>query len=391
MAEGIGRTERLLGWAEVELTGFDPEAVLNQMAGMGLEFRGLRRPDPYTLRLSVRENLLPRLSALVQRCNGDLRIVKRQGGSRLLRALRRRAVLLSGLGLVTALLLASSLFVWDIRVEGCETLSSGQVLRALSDCGVDSGCFWPGVSVDLLRSRMLLKMPELQWMTVRFQGSRATVLVVERSAPVRLQEGKWADICAKKAGLIRRMSVLRGLAQTASGEMVTPGQLLITGRLESITAPTRTEYALGTVLAETWTELSAVSPIPQQGKGELTGRSSLYALKIGKNRWNILRTGRKTLDGCDTIVHEYKIGVEGLFALPLSLIREDTLSYQTQPLEPDLEEELCAHLLARLEGEVLSAETSGVKTGDLLLFTLRAHCLEDIGQTQEYPAEDSPP
>ena len=371
----------LFGLAELEYGSAEPEQLLNRAAGMGLRLRRPRRVDRVTLRFFLPENQLDRIREAAARGGGELRILSRRGGSRLRGLLRRRIGLLVCLAATLSLFWGSSLFLWDFRVLGCETLTKGQVLRALSDCGVDQGCFWPGVDVDLLRSRMLLKLPELKWMTLRCTGSRATVLVVERGETPGLPGEGRADLVAGKSGQIASLSVLRGREQVSPGQMVTKGELLVSGLVESITAPPREVYALGNVWAETWPELIAVCPAQQRGKETVRAHTVSFALKIGKNRWNFPFYTGNTLDECDTIVHEYKLGMEGLFSLPVSLIREDRIRWEESVVSADLRGEMEAHLKERLEGRVLSCGCSAGERDGLLFVALRAHCLEDIAVT----------
>ena len=233
-----------------------------------------------------------------------------------------------------------------------------------------------GQRLQLQGSRVLLKLPQLQWMTLRCSGSRAVVLVVERQETPELPGQGRADLVAGKDGQISSLSVLRGREQVSPGQMVLKGDLLVSGLVESITAPPRELWARGEVWAETWPEFTAVCPAQQQGKGSPRSRSCAFALKIGKKRWNFpLYTGN-TLDECDTIVHEYKLGVEGLFSLPISLIREDRI------VSPDLTDEMQRHLQALLEGRVYSCDFAAGEKDGLLIVTMRAHCLENIAVTE---------
>ena len=81
---------------------------------------------------------------------------------------------------VVLVLLTSSLFIWRIDVTGNETLTTGQILRCLDECGVRPGTYWPALSNDLVRNDMILCLPELRWLTVNVHGSRAEVIVREK-------------------------------------------------------------------------------------------------------------------------------------------------------------------------------------------------------------------
>ena len=194
--------DRLRGIVRVEICGVFPENVLNACAMRAVALWDLDSPDRYTIRATVEERQYAELAAIAGQAMCDLRVLDRRGGSGTLRFCKRRLWLITGAVLVAGLLLFSSLFIWEIQVQGCERLTKGQVLRVLADCGVERGTFWPGLSVDLLRSRMLTQMPELAWMTVNISGSRATVLLLERQEkPEIYQEDAAADLIAGKRAL----------------------------------------------------------------------------------------------------------------------------------------------------------------------------------------------
>lgn len=379
---------RLTGLVRAEILSAEPELLLNRCGRAGLPLRQIRRTGDFGVEIELPERDLPALRDLAAGCGGEIRVLELRGGSRSRRLLRSRSALLLSLLLAGCLLLASSLFIWEIRVVGCERLSSGQVLRSLADAGVESGAFWPGIDPDLVRSRVLSELPELQWMTVNISGSRATVLVREREVlPPDLGEQGPADVVAACDGVIRSTAVLRGHGLVQPGDAVLAGEVLVSGTVESITAPPRFVRAMAEIQAETWHEKTAVCPLEMPEQQEKKTGIGRFALQIGKKRLYFGPSGGKGLDGCGKIVHEYTLGVEGLFALPLRLLRETPLSAQTADAAYDREEEMKAALLhgleAEIDGEILDADFVVARQDGLLLVTLRARCSENIACTAE--------
>ena len=380
--------DRIQGLVQVEICGAFPEAVINACAAQALVLRGLEAVDACTLRAMLAEKQLPALERITERSMCQMRVLSRRGGSRNLLFFRRRLWLLLAAALAAGALLLSSLFIWEIRVEGCERLTEGQVLRMLSDCGVACGSYWPGLSADLIRSRMLTRMPELAWMTVNISGSRARVLLMERTEkPEIYEEAAAADLVAGRAGIISGMSVFNGRALVEPGDTVVEGEILVSGRLDSITGPPRAVRADGWVLADTWYELTSVCPAPQRQKGGIQLRTRCYALKIGKKRINFYGNGKKTLDGYDRIVHEYNMGIDGLFALPLTLVREERIRRETAVAEPDSGQEMGAALRTalqeRIDGEIVSSAVTISQSRELTTVTLHARCSENIARRTE--------
>lgn len=391
MMKKLERT--MWGYCRVEVCGAFPETVLNACAMQALELWDMKCEDDHTLHFCVYERDIPALEDIARRCMCDMSVLGTAGGSTRRRFLKNHVWLLVSLLAALGILAASSLFIWDIDIYGCDELSEGEVLRTLSDCGVDCGAYWPALSVDMIRAGMLTRLPELAWMTVNVSGSRAIVLVEERvEKPEIYIESAGADIVAARTGIIRRLSVLNGTPLVGTGQSVTAGETVISGTMESLSRDARCVRAQGGVTADTWYELGAVCPAQMQEKTPRAGVHRRFALKFGKTRYNFYFSSGNTVDGCDKIIHNYNAGIRGLFALPVTLVVEELRPYRLSGTVPADTAAMGARLEARLEdglrGVVLSSSVTKGDNGGLAVVTLRAACRENIAQVKEYdPAE----
>lgn len=382
--------EKLRGRLRVEVCGAYVEGLLNAAALEAVELWEIECVDDYTLRLNIYEPDFPRFRALAEKCMCELKVLSARGGSRDRKLIKRRWGLLAFLAVSALLLLVSSLFVWEIEVVGNEKLSRGQVLRALSRSGVDLGTYRYSVSADLVRSSMMQQLPELGWMTVNINGSRAVAVIVERQEkPEIYAQSDPADIVAAETGIIKRMSVENGKPAVKQGDSVLEGELLVSGLMDSLSSGSKFVRAKAKVMADTWHELSAVCPAEEEVKEPGFLSRSRFALVFGKRRINLYFDSGKAIDGCDKIIHEYKLGVEGLFALPVTLVREELIPYETE-LQPSYDRDAMARqlekqLLEGMDGEVLSRSFSEGESGGLYVLTLRSHCLEDIALAVDMP------
>ena len=375
----------LRGEIRAELFGAYPAAVLNAAASRGVELWDLESSGEHCLRLRMYEAQLPALQAVAEQNACELRVLRRRGGRSALRGLLRRPALLAGLLTAVLLLTLSSLFVWDIEVRGTKSLSRGQVLRALEDCGLRVGRFWPGMNTDLLRSEVMLRIPEIGWMAVNVNGSRAIVAVVERvPKPELYDESTAVDLVAARDGLIRRVNVLAGNPVRTAGQTVAKGELLVSGKLESLNGGQRFVRARGAVMADTWYELNAVCPQEAALKTRAGLARSRFAILFGKRRVNLYFSSGKAIDGCDKIISETRLGVPGLFSLPIRVVRERLVPYRSEA-GSDWDTAQTARRLYRLlesrtEGQILSYSLNPGRTNGLNVLTLRAHCTENIAQ-----------
>ena len=385
----MGRAgDMLRASVRVEASSAQPEKLLNALAESGVGFSGAESVDGCTLRLTLPAAALGEARRLAVRSQCELRVLHRTGAPAFRRRARRRMALMFSLALCFALLAASSLFVWDIEVTGNEDVSDGEILRVLEDAGVGYGSFWPGWEADRIKNEVILAVPELSWVGVTVAGSRAVGEVRERvERPELIDNDAPCAVTAAETGIIVRMDVDMGAPAVQPGDAVLRGEELVSSLMTSPVGETRQVHAQADVTARTWYELTASAPLSELTRGD-EGRSySRWALAVGKTRLNFYRDSGKMDIGCDKIIKEYPLAVEGVFALPVKLIRETYTEYEPVYAEAEreaLEARLRAALAAELErrlgagGEVLSESFSAAESGGALLVTLRAECLQNI-------------
>ena len=186
--------------------------------------------------------------------------------------------------------------------------------------------------------------------------------------------------------------MLNGKPLTGIGESVVEGETLISGCMESLSRDMRFVRAQGDVVADTWYELSAVCPAETQKKTPRGVHRWRFAVKLGKERYNFYFYSGNTVDGCDKIIHNYKLGVEGLFALPVTLIEEELRPYTAAESGFTQTAEMSARLLEYLEktvtGEILTSSVTEAESGGLIVVTMRAACIENIAAVREYSTAD---
>lgn len=380
----------LRGTVRAELVGAFPAGLLNALASRGVELWDVESADAYNLRLTLYESRLPELEELAKRAGCEMRVIRRVGGVGGRRRVLRRPALLIGLLMTALLLTVSSLFVWDVEVRGTDRLSRAKVLRTLEDCGLGVGSFWPGVNTELLRSDVMLKLPEIGWMAVNICGSRATAVIVEREEkPEMAGEERAAELVASRGGLVQRVNVLEGSPKVREGQLVTEGEVLVGAELPSLANEPRLVRARGAIMADTWYELTAVRPLEEVLKSPKGVPRSRFALVFGKKRVNLYFGSGKTLDGCDKIISEYTLGIPGLFSTPIRLVRERFVPYQTHGGSDcdasEIGRRLYALLESQAEGQIMSYSLTPGRTGELFALTLRAHCTENIAKAREIP------
>ena len=383
---------RLLG-TKLLVSGGRAEHILNLLADTRIPFKEpCAREDG--LALYVRGRSAARLRRLARR---EGLAVKELSVGRITDAARRlghRKVLLFGLLPCTLLLWVSSLFVWEIDVRGNETVSDGRILRELDELGIKIGVCRVGIDQYRLSNEMLLRIPELSWLTLNTFGSRLEVCVREEvPMPDIVDISEAAELTAAKSGIVDHMTVLAGAAAVKRGELVDEGQTLVSSAAPDILGGVRYEHAAGEVWAWTHYEWSACTPLETFRKDYTGAEYCRRALNFFTKRINLYLSTGNPYAFCDRITMYNNMHLPGGTVLPFGVYRERAYEYKPvlTPLDEDaarrwLENRLHERLQGMIDGEIKS-ESFLVETKDgVITVTLRAVCLENIARTVPYGA-----
>ena len=294
----------LSGTIRVRVRCASPERVLNLCAREDIPVWEAACPDPCTLTAVIPAPKLERFAAIAARCGGEVKHGAIKGVPRIRRLARRRRFVLILLALVFALALFSSAFLWEIRVVGNETVPTGEILRALDECGFSCGKCWLGFQSQALQSELIYRLPQIEWVSFQIRGSRADVIVYEaESAPEVIDNDERVDLVAAHSGVIVRMTVLQGQPEVHRGDYAEPGQTLISGLVEDRLGGAHPAHALGSVRARTDWELTAALPKTALVRTPAGKAKRRYALVFGKKRLNFGQTSGIPGADCDIMYH----------------------------------------------------------------------------------------
>ena len=381
---------RLRGTVRLRVECAFPERIINLMGVRGFRFWDLKHESETAFSCTLTKSDAAALRKLAATQGSRCETLARRGAPFFLYRFRRRYALLASLALVSALLFFGSFFIWEFDIEGEAPYSEEQILRVLSEEGVHLGTYGRGIDSELLRNRVLLRLPELSWLSVNVSGCRAHVQVRPRiHAPALIGDLPPQNIVARRNGVVTNIASQGGKAVVHTGSTVEKGELLISGYVDYGGSAVKLLPAAGRVEARTWYTLTtSLSMTRTEKQREEKTRHSL-SLIFGTKRIKIFgRTGICT-EQCDTIISRKHWH---LFSLPLPVVSvwESRSGYTLRELSPteatlksEGEELLRAYLLSVLnDGEILADAVTARKQDGRLIVTLRAECREDIAQVQ---------
>ncbi len=376
-------------------SGF-PERILNLCAEYGITFWDLRWSSPVEFTFTMTRRDWKRLRRLSKKIDCDLTAMEWRGTPFFLGRIRYRYGLWVTLILCSTLLFLSSFFIWDFRVEGNQTVSKQEILRALDKCGVGFGTYGLSVDSPQLRNQILVEIPELSYIAVNVKGCRAYVQVRERiPAPEIISKREPGNTVASKDALVTAIQPWDGEKMVLPGTTVKTGQLLISGVVQDNVSGVRYLRGMGKVYGRTWYHLQCRVPLTVEEKVYTGEEKTRRAILIGKNRWNLYFSSSISGDTCDKIISWDKWVLPGDVALPAATVTERFRFYElverqrTEEEALALAEKVLDERLAEYldEGEVLEWEVGSEVVDGNLVVTLSAECQEQIGRLVEISKE----
>lgn len=378
------------GTAKIHVTGIGTEELLNRLSEQNIRFWGLMRQSDIELECIVFVLSIKPVQQLARKHGFDVEVLARKGLVKELSALKRRPVFAVGFLLCVAAVAILPMFVWTISISGNSRVQTEEIRRAIDDFGVRFGTYGADIDSQLIKMRIMNRIPELRWCAVNRSGGCVKVMVAERDPEVEDEqpESTITNVVASRDGVIVSMEILQGFRRCKIGDAVQEGDLLVSG-MESHNKTTQLVHAYGEIYALTNRETVCVLPLQTMQKSYTGQTETRYSLIIGRKRIKISRNSGIPQSSCDKITERSQIVLPGEHSFPVWLETETYVFYE--PALMDVERETAQKLLrayadasvrrSMIAGQVLTAQSKLTSKSGCWVLQTNYSCREMIART----------
>jgi len=332
------------GYVRLKVTGFGLERFLNMAAYRGVYmWDATRTAEGLEVNVSIKG--FKQLKGVARKTKCRTKIVQKNGLPFLMFRYRKRKLLMGGgIFFMLAIFLLSS-FVWQIEIEGNEQLDSETVLVFLQEQGLRVGTPKFRLSDRRLQHSLLTNFNEISWANVHTRGTRTTIKLAESLPPQPILNRQIpANVVASTDGLITHVIAWGGAPMVRQGDVVQPGELLVSGILElepdNPTSPVVYVHAQAEVWARRYHPIEFTVPFTYHEKiytGKTATNRSLRILFFGNRAISLPNSGN-TFASYDKITTHHQPGVSGNYPLPFVLSVSHYHEFEWQPRTRTLEE-----------------------------------------------------
>ena len=259
------------------------------------------------------------LKEVARKTKCRIKINQKKGLPFLMNKYRNRKIFFIVFILVTILMYGTSKFIWNIEVEGLETIDSNEILSELSEYGLKEGTLKSKVNAQEIINQIRLKRDDIAWMNINLNGTNVLVKIVETTKkPEIVEKSEYCNIVSNKTGEITKITATEGTILVNIGDIVTENSILIGGWMEGKYTGTRFVHASGEIEAKVWYKKSEKMNLKQTNQVRTGVSQKKYNIKINNFQINLYKS-LPNFEKYDTINEEKKIKIFSNFYLPISL------------------------------------------------------------------------
>lgn len=237
-----------LGYVRFSGIGGFQEQFISEVMNENITIRGVRYIGG-VVHGAVSPLDYPRTSKIAHKYGVKLKSGERKGLYFLLGKYRSRWGLYVGALVFYAIISLWQYSVADISVTGIANRS--EVLRILSECGIEKGRICSESALDIAERRLILEIPDAAWADVSHIGCRVTVDVRPESPMPEMQYANQpCNIVAKRSAWVVDSVVRRGTAVVNEGSGVPSGALLVSGIVVDNNGNVSYQHAQADVIGE---------------------------------------------------------------------------------------------------------------------------------------------
>ncbi len=307
---GIGKEQAMIrflkymkGYLRVRVWGFSPERFMNLCSNKGILLWDIvREGDVYYMNITLKG--FWEIRPIAKKTGARVAILERYGLPFFLPRLLKRKMFVLGLVLAVVFWTVSSLFIWDIKLNGNYQITDDVFQDFLKENQVRIGMRRDELDIQELEKQIRRQFPQITWASARLDGTKLLIDIKENDAPIATrehavdekhsmggaQDAPGTDLVAEYNGRVVSIIVRSGVPKVAIGDTVEKGTVMVEGKVPVYNedATVREYYyvdADADIVLEHASEFTASLPFDHTEK-RYTGREkSSHYIKLGDRSW----------------------------------------------------------------------------------------------------------
>jgi len=217
----------------IRVWGFSPERFMNLCSNKGILLWNIRKvEDAYLMNISIQG--FYQLKEIARKTGTKVAILKRYGLPFFIPVVKKRVFFLIGLCMAVSFWAASSLFVWEIELNGNRQITDDSFMTFLHENGIKVGMLQKDLDIEHMEKEIRKNFSPIIWVSAKMNGTKLIIETKENDTILSgEQEGAiaFADLVSEYNGKVISIIVREGIPQVSTGSEVEEGTILVSGKV----------------------------------------------------------------------------------------------------------------------------------------------------------------
>ena len=169
----------LTGYVNITVEGYYIEKFINICTNKNIMLWNLKRENSIVLRASIHISDFKLLKRICKDTRCKVKIEKKKGFPFVIKKYKKRKVFIGLLIAIIFIIIGLSNFIWNIEVEGLETISKQDILNLAETEGLAVGKFKGKIDTKEVINKIRLERDDIAWVGIDVKGTNAIIKVVE--------------------------------------------------------------------------------------------------------------------------------------------------------------------------------------------------------------------
>lgn len=234
----------ILGYVNISIEGYYIERFINVCISKGIFLWNVRIEKSTYAHANIGIKDYKRIKEAARKTKCKIKLNYRRGLPFVMNRYRKRKIFFVLLTLISVLIYVESKFIWNIEVEGLNRIPKDEIIRELSENGLDVGVLKSKIDTKDIINQIRLDRNDVAWMNIDLRGTNVIVQIAETTEkPEIVPLDEYCNIVSTKTAQITKITANAGTAVAKVGDIVKEGSLLIGGWMEGNYTGTRYVHA----------------------------------------------------------------------------------------------------------------------------------------------------
>ena len=330
--------EYITGYVDIVIEGYYIEKFINICNSKQVNLWNIKKENSIKMLASIKISDFKELKQICRKTKCKVKIQNKKGLPFVVKKYKKRKVFLLFLMLIILSIIVLSNFIWNIEIEGDESIPQEEIMELIKNEGLEIGAFKGKVDTKEIINKIRLERDDVSWVGIDIEGTNAIIKLVKADEkPEIINEEEYCNIVADRDAIILKVSAQNGTPLVKEGDTVTNGDIIIAGWMEGKYTGKQYVHAQGEVQAKVSYKAVEKVYLKETKKVETGESENRYSVKINNFQINLLKTLPK-FQKYDTIEENKKLKLFSNFYLPLEIVKYTYKEYEEQLVVHSFEE-----------------------------------------------------